>query len=322
MLNIHHLELFYYVAKFGGISAAVRQMPYGIQQPAISGQILQLEEDLGVTLFQRQPFRLTAEGEELLTFIKPFFDQVEEVGERLRKNFAPQLRIGAAEPVLRVHLPTVIARVKETHPGFRLVLRSGFQNELEAWLQGHEIDLAVVPFRRKPPPHTRSLPLVRLPLVLLVPRKAKLKSADELWARGNVDQPLIGLPPDEAVSDVFQAELKRRKLNWPFTVEASSLELITQYVANGDGIGVSLALPEITTHRDVRVLSLPGFEPIELGVLWQGEASPLLRLTIQHIQSYVQATWPDAAIAGPPPADANGAGPGLPAAERRTRAAL
>ena len=47
-MNIHHLELFYFVAKFEGITAAVRKMPYGIQQPAVSGQILQLEEKLGV----------------------------------------------------------------------------------------------------------------------------------------------------------------------------------------------------------------------------------------------------------------------------------
>ena len=52
-MNIHHLELFYYVAKHGGISEAVRNMPYGIQQPAISGQVIQLEEFLGVTLFHR-----------------------------------------------------------------------------------------------------------------------------------------------------------------------------------------------------------------------------------------------------------------------------
>ena len=48
-MNIHHLELFYYVARHGGISEAVRNMPYGIQQPAISGQVIQLEEFLGVT---------------------------------------------------------------------------------------------------------------------------------------------------------------------------------------------------------------------------------------------------------------------------------
>ena len=61
-MNIHHLELFYYVARFGGISEAVRNIPYGIQQPAVSGQILQLEEFLGVTLFQRRPFELTPAG--------------------------------------------------------------------------------------------------------------------------------------------------------------------------------------------------------------------------------------------------------------------
>src|SRR5207237_749330 len=43
-MNIHHLELFYYVARHGGIVPAVRNMPYGIQQPAVSGQIARLEE--------------------------------------------------------------------------------------------------------------------------------------------------------------------------------------------------------------------------------------------------------------------------------------
>ncbi|MDB6037055.1 MAG: benM 1, partial [Verrucomicrobiales bacterium] len=60
-MNIHHLELFYYVARNRGISEAVRKMPYGIQQPALSVQIFQLEQSLGKTLFQRRPFQLTAE---------------------------------------------------------------------------------------------------------------------------------------------------------------------------------------------------------------------------------------------------------------------
>ena len=45
-MNIHHLELFYYVARYRGISRAVRNTPYGIQQPAVSSQILLLEQDL------------------------------------------------------------------------------------------------------------------------------------------------------------------------------------------------------------------------------------------------------------------------------------
>src|SRR2546421_12688001 len=58
-MNIHHLELFYFVAKHGGIAAAVRSIPYGMQQPAVSGQIAKLEESLGTKLFQRRPFALS-----------------------------------------------------------------------------------------------------------------------------------------------------------------------------------------------------------------------------------------------------------------------
>ncbi len=72
-MNIHHLELFYYVAKHGGIAAAVRNMPYGIQQPAVSGQIARLEEALGAKLFNRRPFLLLPAGAELFEFTKPFF---------------------------------------------------------------------------------------------------------------------------------------------------------------------------------------------------------------------------------------------------------
>ena len=96
-MNVHHLELFYYVAKHGGISEAVRNMPYGIQQPAISGQVIQLEEFLGVTLFQRRPFALTGPGQELYDFIKPFFSNLTPMAEKLRGGVSQHLRIAASE---------------------------------------------------------------------------------------------------------------------------------------------------------------------------------------------------------------------------------
>src|SRR6059036_1799194 len=99
-MNIHHLELFYFVAKHGGIAAAVRNIPYGIQQPAVSGQIAKLEESLGIKLFQRRPFALSPAGAELFEFIKPFFDNIDIVAERLRQNSSPQLRIAAPSIVL------------------------------------------------------------------------------------------------------------------------------------------------------------------------------------------------------------------------------
>lgn len=295
-INIHHLELFYYVARHGGISHAVRHMPYGIQQPALSGQILRLEEDLGVKLFERQPFKLTEAGQELLAFIRPFFDNLDAVGVRLRARQAPQLRIGASEVVLRDYLPAVTQRVRQTQPGLRLGLRSGFQPELEAWLNAREIDLAIVPLRARPPSGITVLRLMRLPVVLLVNRKEKISAAADLWKKGKPALPLISLPASETISVLFQKGLKRRGVAWPVAIEASSLELITRYVANGDGVGVSVAVPDLLKHPRIRILPLDDFAPLELAALWPGAPSPLLRSFLTEAQRYIRESWPQAAV--------------------------
>jgi len=294
-MNIHHLELFYYVARHGGISAAVRHMPYGIQQPAVSSQILLLEEDLGAKLFERQPFKLTPAGEELAAFVRPFFDNLKPVAEKLRVRAVPQLRMGASEVVLRSHLPAVIQHMKQDHPELRLSLRSGFQPELEAALRDREIDLAIIPLRGRLPAQTRSLRLMRLPLVLLVPRKSRVKSAEELWKQKRPAEPLICLPPTESVSLVFQQGLKRLGVIWPPAIEASSMELITQYVANGDGIGVNISMSDMVRHPQVRVLPLDGFAPLEVIAAWRGAPTPLIRAVLAAAQRYIAHHWPDLA---------------------------
>ncbi len=107
-MNVHHLELFYYVARHGGIMPAVRNIPYGIQQPAVSAQVAQLEEFLGVTLFQRRPFGLTTEGEKLYRFIEPFFGNLEKIAGELQGGQARHFRIGASTIILRDHMPQLL----------------------------------------------------------------------------------------------------------------------------------------------------------------------------------------------------------------------
>ena len=112
-MNVHFLELFYYVARHGGISAAVRQIPYGIQQPAVSTQVGKLEQELGVKLFERSPFRLTKAGELLYAYVGPFFDQMPDVTAKLRAADETELRVGGAEIILRDHLPVIITEVRK-----------------------------------------------------------------------------------------------------------------------------------------------------------------------------------------------------------------
>jgi len=295
-VNVHHLELFYYVAKHGGISAAVRGIPYGIQQPAVSAQMGKLEEDVGAKLFERSPFRLTPAGEKLYAHARPFFENLDGVAAGLRGPEAPALRLGGAELVLRDHIPVVMQRVRALHPQIRLSLHSGHQAQLETWLREGAIDLAVGPVEPRAPARLCQLRLACVPLVLLVPRDRPWKDAAELWARKKITEPLVGLPAATSVMRNFQKDLKQRGVNWPQAVEATSVELVTRYVANGDGCGVNLAIPAVIKHRNVRVLPLTGFEPMTMGALWRGEPSPLVRSVIEAVRAYSQATWPDWAV--------------------------
>ena len=171
-MNVHHLELFYYVARHGGTMPAVRNIPYGIQQPAVSSQIAQLEEFLGVTLFHRRPFALTPAGEKLFEFIRPFFSNLEKVAGELQGGQARHIRIGASTIVLREHLPELFRDVRKKFPGLKLSLREGYPAQFEEWLRKDEIDLAVTLIEKKTAPGIHSLALLELPLILLVEKAA------------------------------------------------------------------------------------------------------------------------------------------------------
>jgi len=291
-MNLHHLELFYYVARHGGISRAVRHMPYGIQQPAVSGQILVLERDLGVRLFERTPFRLTPAGEEVYGFIRPFYEGLDDLAARLSPKPLLQLRIGAAELILREHLPAIMRRIKRTHPGLRLILRSGMQAELESSLQNREIDLALIPLEGRASARLSCRRLVRIPLVLLVAKDSSIRSARGLLARNPVEEPLISLPASEGVTSLFRRELHKRRIEWLTAIEASSLDVIREYVVAGYGVGLGVDASPRKPHPGIRILPLEDFAPLEVAALWHGEADPRVAMMLEEVERWIAELWP------------------------------
>jgi DNA-binding transcriptional LysR family regulator len=284
-MNIHHLELFYYVARHGGIMPAVHNIPYGIQQPAVSSQIAQLEEFLGATLFHRRPFALTPAGRELYNYVKPFFDNLEAVAEKIRGGVSQHLRIAASETVLREHLPVMLQELRRPFPKLKVTLREGYHPEIVTWLQQREIDVSLGLIGNKPPPGVNALPLFKLPLVLLIPKTAKLKSAQELWERDPIEESLITVPSNEFIARAFQAGLAKLGVDWFSRIEVSSVEIVQTYVANGYGIGVTVGVPRMKLHAQVRMLPLEGFEPVRFGALWQGGKNPLLDAFLKIVQT-------------------------------------
>jgi DNA-binding transcriptional LysR family regulator len=289
MLNIHHLELFYYVARHGGISEAVRHMPYGIQQPAMSSQIIQLEETLGLTLFQRRPFQLLPPGAELYQFIRPFFDNLDSTEEKLRSGGKFQhIRIGAAEIILRDHLPAPLQHLKKKFPGLKVTLRSGYLPEIEGWFQKQEIDFAVTLLEGKPPAGLNAAPLIKLSLGLLVPESSRLRSAEELWQHDRIEETLISLPANEPIARNFQEGLSKLGVDWFPGIEVSSLDVLEAYVRNGYGLGLTVVVPKAVPGDGVRLLPLPDFAPVTIGALWQGKLVPITQAFLSGLQERVK----------------------------------
>lgn len=284
-MNVHHLELFYYVAKFEGITEAVRKMPYGIQQPAVSGQILKLEKFLGVRLFHRRPFALTPAGEELYDFIYPFFSRLDQITERLRGEESHHLRLAASTAALTHHLPDVLQVLRTEFPTLRLTLRELSNPDLETALRKQEADVAVAVLQRKSNPGIKSIKLIDIPLAIAAPASSPIEKFRELTTGatgGELMLPLISLPKAEPVAKLFQRGLTKKDLRWEPSMEVNELGLIQNYVAKGFGFGVAVDIPGTTWPEGVKKIKLPAdFPPLSIGALHSGELKTVAKRFIE-----------------------------------------
>ena len=284
MLNVHHMELFYYVARCEGIVAACRQIPYGIQQPAVSAQVARLEEELGTRLFERRPFRLTPAGEALYDFIAPFFGRLSEVEDIVKGKMSRVIRLAGLTEAMREHVPVLLAKLRERFPGLKVTLQEIDQRGAENLIAQGGADLAIMVLESKLPPGFRSLTLARLPLCLLVMADQPYRRAADLLKDGAAGKlPLISLPPHELLPRLFQKEMIRRNLVWRAAMETSAQDSVSVYVRNGLGAGLAVLTPELRRDSALRVLPLSGFPSLPIGVFWRGRLSEITQVFVNEL---------------------------------------
>ena len=144
-LNYHHLHYFWAVAKEGNLTRAAHSLH--VSQSALSVQIRQLEEQLGVALFVRQgrTLALTEAGRITMAYAERIFDSGAELIATLegrRGSTRQVLRVGAVATLSR-NFQESFVRPLLVDPGVALVLQSGGLGELLIRLGAHTLDVVL-----------------------------------------------------------------------------------------------------------------------------------------------------------------------------------
>ncbi|HNY30379.1 MAG TPA: LysR family transcriptional regulator [Fibrobacteria bacterium] len=146
-MNLHHLELFLAVVVDGNVSRAALRM--GVSQPAVSRQIHELEESLGLPLLERLPrgIRPTEAGVALATHAKAIFSMRERAArdmEERRDGLAGRLSIAASRTIGSALLPDLLARFRTEQPGPTLHVEITNTRGVEARLREGTVELGLV----------------------------------------------------------------------------------------------------------------------------------------------------------------------------------
>jgi DNA-binding transcriptional LysR family regulator len=254
-INLHHLRLFHYVADARGISAAVKIIPYGIQQPAISQQLLQLEKELGVKLFERRPFALTTAGERLYKFTTKAFNDLELTLRSIKDDVGIRFRVACPSVVSVNFLPEIIADILEEFPFLRPNVLEMEGNAVFGALMNRDIDIAITMADIPRSKLLSATKIISLPFALVVPDDHRFVKKG-FWAKSDfATERWIAIQEDTGGVDDLKIGLLNLGVVPDFSASTNSIEAALNYVAMGIGIALMALPPEsMLTHRKLKAI--------------------------------------------------------------------
>ncbi len=146
-LNLHQLATFQVVAKHCSYVRAAEELHFS--QPAVSAQIRQLEETLGVKLFEQIGRRthLTQAGDELYHYSQKIFAVIDEALETMEELRGPdhgRLRVGADTTVGTYVIPGLLGKFHQSYPEVEISLDVVNRAALVERIMSNQIDIAIV----------------------------------------------------------------------------------------------------------------------------------------------------------------------------------
>ena len=248
-MELHQLRYACAVADTGSFSRAADRCQ--IAQPSLSQQILKLEEDLGVRLFDRlgRSIRITEAGRAFLPQARSILEKLDAARASITVQQA-DLSGGVAVGVIPTVAPYLMAPwaadFTKTFPEARMRIIEEMTPALVQGLRDLSIDLAILalPLRHK---DLEVLPLRTEPVLAALPRnhpRAKSKSLSLKDLRG---EPFIMLRDGHCFRDLSISACSSARITPHIAFESGQFSSVLAMV--GAGIGISM-VPEMAANPD------------------------------------------------------------------------
>ncbi len=270
ILNMNQLRSFYMAASLKSITGAAQALM--VTPPAITIQIKQLEEAIGIRLLVRDgnSIRLTEAGASVFKRAEKIFDGIREMEgflDDMATGRSGELRIGCPEIPLKRLMP-VIDAFKKTYPGIRIIIDQGLNADMVRSVEDHRNELAVI--RHRPSTSRLKIKVIWADEVVLVrsPKSAHL-SAPEISVTQLSEIPLILRRDGSAVREVVLEYLRRFKVTPLIAMESSSAGLLKEFVRQDNGVGFverDAVVEELRNGTLQTIRILEGSPSIEFGI--------------------------------------------------------
>lgn len=214
-----------------------------VSQPTLSVAVKKLEDELGVTLFERgaNDVRITSVGEQIVDQAKQVLNQaaqIREIAQHGRDPLSGPLHLGVIYTIGPYLLPRLIPILRERAPGMPLVIRENYTDRLAEMLKRGDLDVLVVahPFAEQ---GVVTQPLYDEPFRVLMPKGHPWQKEKRIVPSRLAEEHLLLLSAGNCFREqVLQVAPGIPRDGLPEALEGSSLETIRHMVSSGAGITV------------------------------------------------------------------------------------
>jgi LysR family cys regulon transcriptional activator len=213
-------------------------------QPGVSKAILELEEELGIDIFERHGKRLrrvTEPGQSVLRAIEIILREVgnlRRIGEEFAKQDTGRLSIATTHSQARYVLPQPVATLRQRFPRVNVVLHQGSPSQVAQMLLDEVADIGLATETLSEFDALVSIPWYEWQHVAVMPKTHPLAGVERLSLDDLAREPLVSYHPSFTGRTAIDRAFASHRLEPRFVLEAIDADVIKTYVRGGLGVGL------------------------------------------------------------------------------------